>query len=105
MRNLFHKPGHAIDAIKRRFESRTPGIKILSNANLTLLGAPLTKEASDEIMRSKLEALQRMGERLRMIDAHDALFLLKNCFAIPKLTYFLRTAPFFQKFWVYTMRN
>ena len=30
------------------------------------------------------------------MDAHDALFLLRNCFAIPKLTYVLRTSPCFQ---------
>ena len=37
-----------------------------------------------------------MGDRLKEVDAHDALFLLKNCFAIPKLMYVLRTAPTFK---------
>ena len=86
-----------MEAIHRRFQSRAPGIKTLTDNNLTLLGAPLTEAASDAIMMEKLDALKLMGERLAMIDSHDALFLLKNCFAIPKLTYFLRTAPFFKK--------
>ena len=34
-----------------------------------------------------------MTERLTTIDAHDAVFLLRSCYAIPKLTYFLRSAP------------
>ena len=38
-----------------------------------------------------------MTERLITIDAHEALFLLRNCFSMPKLTYFLRTAPCFLK--------
>ena len=36
-----------------------------------------------------------MVDRLAQIDAHDALFLLRHCFAIPKLMYFLRCAPTF----------
>ena len=36
-----------------------------------------------------------MVSRLKMIDNHEALFLLQNCFSVPKLTYFLRTAPCF----------
>ena len=38
-----------------------------------------------------------MTERLKQIDSHEALFLLRHCFAMPKLTYFLRTAPCFTK--------
>lgn len=37
-----------------------------------------------------------MIERLAYLDAHDALFLLRNCFAIPKLLYTLRASPCFQ---------
>ena len=53
-------------------------------------------EAGDEVFRKKFEDLQRMGQCLGKIDRHDALFLLRHCFAIPKVTYFLRTAPFFK---------
>ena len=34
-----------------------------------------------------------MVDRLHHIDRHTALFLLKNCFAMPKLTYILRCSP------------
>jgi hypothetical protein len=34
--------------------------------------------------------LDRMVTRLQLIDSHQALTLLKNCFAIPKLQYILR---------------
>ena len=43
-----------------------------------------------------MEALERLGERLKRLTAHDALLLLRNCFALPKLMYILRTAPCFR---------
>ena len=39
--------------------------------------------------------LRLMVNPLSELDAHDALHLLRNAFSIPKLTYFLRTAPCF----------
>ena len=36
-----------------------------------------------------------MESRLSWISSHHALFLLKNCFALPKLLYVLRTSPCF----------
>ena len=62
---------------------------------LTLLGSPITEGSMEKIMKPKLESLQLMTSRLETIDSHEALFLLKNAFAIPKLTYFLRTSHFF----------
>ena len=38
-----------------------------------------------------------MAERLQEIDSHDAVFLLCHCFSIPKLMYFLRSAPCFKE--------
>lgn len=46
-------------------------------------------------IQEKVEALERLGERLKRLTAHDALLLLRNCFALPKLLYILRTAPCF----------
>ena len=79
-----------------QFEVKAPKIKVKTEGNMNLLGAPITEGAMDSILREKLEALELMGDRLKEVDAHDALFLLKNCFAIPKLMYVLRTAPTFK---------
>ena len=35
----------------------------------------------------------RMNSRLPLLPSHQAFFLLKNCLAVPKLTYTLRTVP------------
>ena len=66
---------------------------MVNRENLLLLGAPICEEAIEGVLQEKLQDLQRMTERLTTIDAHDAVFLLRSCYAIPKLTYFLRSAP------------
>ena len=73
-----------------------PEIKQVDEESLTLLGAPIMRQAGEGVFRSKLNDLQIMLERLTQIDAHDAIFLLRHCFAIPKLMYFLRCAPSFK---------
>ena len=84
----------------KKFCEASPGqcnVKLLNNENLTLLGSPVLPEAIKSVLITKLENLKLMVERITQIDAHEALFLLRNCFSIPKLTYFLRTAPCFEK--------
>ena len=36
-----------------------------------------------------------MINRIKNLDSHDAFFLLKNCLAIPKILFFLRSAPLY----------
>ena len=40
--------------------------------------------------------LEKLGERLKVLQAHDALCLLRNAFSFPKLLYALHTAPCYQ---------
>jgi len=79
------------------FKSITEGVKLLNKSDLTLLGAPIFPEATLSVLESKLENLEIMAGRLKKIDSHAALFLLKNCFAMPKLIYFLRSSPCFME--------
>ena len=59
----------------------------------TLLGAPIgSDQGIADVLRGKLEDLERFSENLKQLNAHDALFLLKNCFSTPKLLYMLRCA-------------
>ena len=73
------------------------GIKLVKKSELTLLGAPLFIDGVESVLEPKIEKLKIMSKRLQEIDNHEGLFLLRNCLAMPKLTYFLRTAPCFQK--------
>ena len=79
----------------RSFQSVTASIKQVDKCDLTLLGAPIFPEAIAGVLESKLENLELMAIRLKQVDSHAALFLLKNCFAMPKLTYYLRSSPCF----------
>lgn len=82
--------------IHEKFNLITPGIKILSENNLTLLGAPLTDEATSMILDEKMEFFAFFNEELLDLHPHVALCLLKNCLWIPKLTFLLRCCPLFK---------
>ena len=81
-----------VDTIKQML----PSVRVVQEQDLILLGAPILAPAVEAVLLSKLEDLKRMTKRLSSIDAHDALFLLKNCFSLPKLMYTLRTSPTFR---------
>ena len=61
-----------------------------------LLRAPIGgTQCIDDVLSVKLRELRCLSGNLSQLNAHDAydpLFLLKNCFSIPKLTYTLRSA-------------
>ena len=61
-----------------------------------LLGSPIGGiEAIEDTIKAKVADLQRLGEHLPLLEAHDSLCLLRSVFAIPKVLYILRTAPCF----------
>jgi Reverse transcriptase (RNA-dependent DNA polymerase) len=60
-----------------------------------LLGSPLTEQGIDAAVLACQVKLQTALPRLHLMSAHEALFLLKNSLAVPKLQFTLRTAPCF----------
>ena len=40
---------------------------------------------------------KKISEVVTKLDAHYSFYLLKNCFSLPKLVYFLRTSPCFEE--------
>ena len=68
-----------------------PNIRHVPCSEAILLGAPIGDDSTtDVILHQKLTVFQRLADRLISLTAHDALFLLKNCFSTPKLLYTLR---------------
>ena len=62
----------------------------------TLLGSPIGGITGvDSTNRSKREALEVMGGRFQYLYPHDALYLLRHAFSLPKMLYILRTSPCF----------
>ena len=84
------------DASKSSMLSLSGSFRIVEPAEATLLGSPIGGDESlDLVWRSKLNQLETLGSRLEQLQAHDAICLLKNALAIPKVLYVLRTSPSF----------
>ena len=64
-------------ALLAKFCSENPEMRLIGNEDLTLLGSPVLPETIEKVLRSKLESLKLMANRLESLDAHDAMFLLK----------------------------
>ena len=80
--------------VLEKFKHIAPDIKPIETSDALLLGAPIGgMQSIDQALVATLHELRRLSGRLAHLNAHDALFLLKNCFAVPKLTYTLRCAP------------
>jgi hypothetical protein len=47
----------------------------------------------DSCLQTQLHQLKIIGERLCLLQSHDALTILRHSFALPKLLYTLRTSP------------
>ena len=63
----------------------------VNKEDMTLLGAPVLKgKAQDKAIQDKIDDLTSTVERLKHLQAHNALVILKNSLATPKLLYLLR---------------
>ena len=65
----------------------------VNKEDMTLLGAPVLKgKAQDAAIQKKIDDLSIAIDRLAHLHTHDALAILKNSLATPKLLYLLRTS-------------
>ena len=83
--------------IKALFDELCPGIKVEDRENLEILGSPMGARARRDLLNKKMIELQKLSEVVTKLDAHYGFYLLKNCFSLPKLLYFLRTSPCFEE--------
>jgi len=84
------------DRIREDMLGRVPGLKEVSADTADILGSPIgNTECIDKALQEKIEMLRRMGDRLDLLQSHDALLLLRHSFSMPKVLYTLRTAPCF----------
>ena len=74
--------------------SPTTLFKVLDMDSAYLLGAPiLTGTAMDSILTSRVQDLERAISRLCLLDAQDALLILRSAYSSPKLLNVLRSSP------------
>ena len=70
--------------------------KRVHKEDMTFLGGPgLQCRATDKLLQEKIADMERAIKRLALLQAHDALCLLKNSISISKLLYLLKTSPCF----------
>ena len=86
-------PTNEVEETLAKFRSVAPAIQQMQCETASLLGAPLTTAAMPLLLQEKTAALENMVSRLHLLQAHDAVYLLRNCFAIPKMLHLLRTSP------------
>ena len=93
--------GNCTESSKKRikvpFDEICTGIKVDDRENLEILGSPMGASARRDLLNKKMIELQRLSEVVTKLDAHYGFYLLKNCFSLPKLLYFLRTSPCFEE--------
>ena len=70
------------------------GVKRAEGGGIKLLGAPIGEDGFVErVLRKRLTGVQALlGELHQLEDPHIELTLLRNCFALPKFSFALRTA-------------
>jgi len=79
------------------FQHVLPGVKCISKSSATLLGAALDVEGVERHLDQLLGAIGALKTRLEYLDSHCALYLLNNCFALPRFLFLLRTMPCFYR--------
>ena len=77
-------------------QSALSGIRVVNQADATLLGSPIGDIGSITVaIDAKTAMLKCLRERLHYLTCHDAYLLLRHSLAIPKLLYLLRMSPCF----------
>ncbi|XP_029656729.1 uncharacterized protein LOC115230736 [Octopus sinensis] len=77
------------------FSNVLPNIRRTLIENLKILGSPISNLGVESSLYAKTSSLVAISNKLAKIDSHSGLFFLRNCFAIPKLLFILRSAPCF----------
>jgi len=78
------------------FQDEFPSISIPAPNLWQLLGSPLHQDSTPLHLEAKTKMLDNIIENLELIKPHQAFFIMKNCFSIPKLIYLLRSALIFK---------
>lgn len=76
-----------------KFGDLLPGLRLLEASTFCLLGSPIFPAGIPQAFESRKNMVLTARVKLKQLPAHLGLTLLRACFAVPKLIYFLRTVP------------
>lgn len=78
------------------FSSLAPGIRVVSDDNLFILGSPVLETGMPPFFEKLLSNFSLLASNVMHIHPHMALHILRHCFWIPKFNYYLRCCPFWK---------
>ena len=84
-------------SIREKLNVICPLIELIPVENVTIKGAALGEKSIDAILEKKNEEFKRISTNIKDFPKHQAFFLIKNCFAIPKLLYIFHTSAVLKK--------
>ena len=77
------------------FQKFCPEIEKPKKDELIILGSPLSPKSLADLLEKNIFEVEKNIGIIEKLDAHHGSFMLKNCFSLPKLLYFLRTSTCF----------
>ena len=75
-------------------ESPMSGFSVLVMDNAQLLGSPILTGSAMNLLSARVDDLERAMTRLCLLEAQDALLILRFAYSIPKLLNVLRSSPY-----------
>lgn len=78
------------DTIIDNFKKNAPGINIVDENTLHLLGCPVLDQSFNQFIDSKIQNFSSVSDRLLKINMHTAFTIIRHCLFVPKFTYVLR---------------
>ena len=74
-----------------------PLLNPFNQENAVLLGSPIgSRPCLDGTIKTKIDNLQILGGRIKLLQTHDAMCLLRSAFTLPRVLFLLCTTPCFQ---------
>ena len=92
---VFIKSSGNHEEILRSFQGLCPGIQEFLPDEATLLGAAIGDKSLANTLAKQQDALDLLTDRVQDVPRHQAFFLVKHCFAVPKLLHLFRTSTTF----------
>ena len=83
------------DEMYREISNLLPGIRKVDKSSFELLGAPIFDEGVHSLFSAKIDCVELLSKRLKLLDVHPALCIFKSSVSAPRFNYLLRTCKSF----------
>jgi len=82
------------NSIPQSLPSALQNFLYVNTSDAILLGSPILRgAATQKVLGDRVESLKVAADRLKLLQAHDALTILKHSLSLPSLLHILRSSP------------